>query len=117
MAYATPTCARGTIAQYSMSIINYIRKEKSQEGQFLPSSSSFTKDLSSVVRAVNERVGNLSSEIPPSKRRKVGERHVYSPRKRASIGKYAAFHGPQRASLHFQTQLGHSVHEDPFEDL
>ena len=47
----------------------------------------------------------------PSKRRKDSERHVYSPRKRASIGHYAALHAPTRASVYYGKQLAHNVPE------
>jgi hypothetical protein len=50
----------------------------------------------------------------PSKRRKVSECHVYSPRKRASIGHYAtlsSLHGPTRASVYYQKLLSHNVPE------
>ena len=63
-----------------------------------------------MVRAANDHVGDLSGELP-SKCRKVGEHHIYSPTKRASIGHYAALHGPTRVSVYYQKQLGHYVPE------
>ena len=90
-----------------MSILNYFRREKRQQGQFLPSTSDFSSDLSPAVRAANQLVGIASSE-PPNKRRKVGERHDYSPKMCASIGQYTALHAIHSSD----TYTG-----DPFEDL
>ena len=94
-----------------MSILNYFRREKRQQGEFLPSPSDFSSDLSSSVRVANQQVRNASSEPPSTKRRKVGERHTYSPKKLASIGHYTALHGPKRATVYFEKLLGHSVPE------
>ena len=62
------------------------------------------------MRAANQLVGIASSE-PPNKRRKVEERHDYSPKMCASIGQCTALHVPKRASLYFEKQLGHNVPE------
>ena len=93
-----------------MSILKYFRREKRQQGQFLPSPNAFSSDLSPAIQSANDRVGDLSSELP-SKCRKVSERHVYSPRKCASIGHYAALHGPKRATVYYGKQLAHNVPE------
>ena len=84
-------------ASVAMSILNYFRREKRQQGEFLPSPSDFSSDLSSSVRAANVR--NASSKPPATKRRKVGEHHNYSPKNYASIGHYTALHGLKRATL------------------
>ena len=70
-----------------MSILNYFSHEKRQQGEFLPSPSDFSSDLSSFMRAANQQVRSASSEPPTTKRRKVGERHNYSP-KRLAYGVY-----------------------------
>ena len=94
-----------------MSILNYFWREKRQQVEFLPSPSDFSSDLSSGVLAANQQVSNASSEPLTSKRRKVGERHNYSPKMHASIGHYTALHGLKCATLYFEKQLGHNVPE------
>ena len=56
------------------------------------------------MRAANQLVGIASSE-PPNKRRKVGERHDYSPKMPASIGQYTALHGPKRVPVKFVLKI------------
>ena len=63
-----------------------------------------------MVRFANDRIGDLSSELP-SKHRRVSEHHVCSSRKRVSIGHYATFRGPTRASVYYGKQLTHNVPE------
>ena len=84
--------------------IHSFRREKRQQGQFLPSPNDFSSDLSLAVRAANQLVSIPSSE-PPNKRRKVGERHDYSPKMRASIGQYTALHGPKRVPVKFVLKI------------
>ena len=85
-----------------MSNLNYFQR-KGQQGQFLPSPSDFSSDLSPAVRAANQLVGIASSE-PPNKRRKV-ERHDYSPKMRASIGQYTVLHCPKRVPVKFVLKI------------
>ena len=90
-----------------MSILNYFKRcvpSSSETGNFLPKSST------SVERSVNESIGDLVNQEPSAKRLKV-QRHTYSPKKRAQIGKYTAVHGPKQASDHFSIQLGYAVPE------
>ena len=66
-----------------MSILNYFCHEKWQQGKFLPSSSDFSNDLSSSLRAKNQQVS----------------------------GHYTALHGPKYATLYFEKLLGHGAPE------
>ena len=56
------------------------------------------------MRAANQLVGNAYSK-PPNKRRKVVERHDYSPKMRASIGQYTALHGPKCVPVKFVLKI------------
>ena len=68
-----------------MSILNYFRrKDSASKGVFLPDST---------VESANTCIGDLAFE-PASKRRKVTP-HTYDAKRRAHIGKYASYHGPQ----------------------
>ena len=60
--------------------------------------------------ATNDAIGDEDNDLPAmAKQRKMTSQHTYSEDVRASIGKYAAHHGPAAADRHFTRQLRWNV--------
>lgn len=91
-----------------MSLLNYFKRKTPEErGIFLPTPVTTESISEEEVAACNKEVETAIVK----NERQTKQYCSYSAKERASIGRYAAQHGPTAAARHFSKLLGHPVPE------
>ena len=97
-----------------MSLLNYFKRKTPEErGIFLPTPVTTESISEEEVAACNKEVETAIVK----NERQTKQYCSYSAKERASIGRYAAQHGPTAAARHFSKLLGHPVPESRFSNL
>ena len=92
-------------------MVNHVLLRYFTPSSLLPSSGSVPSLMPESLREANKRVASLCEETSPVPKRSKTAYTSYSAEDRACIGKYAAEHGPTKASRHFSSLFERPVPE------